>query len=82
MATINTENDNFQHFSASAGDTVVFARGTSSLILSTSVATITVSFDGKPGSITLQAGTYRFPVRVDRIVIGGTGTITGAGLCS
>lgn len=82
MAAIGTTDDNFQHFTAAAGDTVTFARATSGLILSTAVGTVTISFDGENGSFTLQAGTHQFNgIRVSTIVFGGAGAISGAGLC-
>jgi hypothetical protein len=82
VATIPTTDDNFQHFAASAGDTIVFARPTSSVILSVAVNTVQVSFDGKTGTVTLQTGTHHLiGLHVTSLVFSGTGSLTGAGLC-
>lgn len=88
MATITTGDRNHQHFSASAGDTVVFTRPVVNIIITASASGCTLDFDGSAAAdgvppLSLSVGTHQFiNILVKSIVIGGSGSITGVGVCT
>lgn len=82
MTTVNTTATNNQHFTASAGDTVAFARAINVLLITTTVNTVTFSLDGGTNFMALAIGTFQFlHINTYDIVFGGTGTVTGIGIC-
>jgi predicted RecA/RadA family phage recombinase len=89
MAIIQTGDLNHQHFSASAGDTVVFTRPIVNVIIDVPTgATVTVDFDGSAAlagasPLDLAVGTHQFiNILVKKIVVAGSGSITGVGVCT
>lgn len=88
MATINTGDRNHQHFAASAGDTVVFTRPVVNLIITAAASGCTLDLDGSAAAdgvapMALAAGTHQFiNILVKKIVVGGSGSITGVGVCT
>lgn len=88
MAIIETGDRNHQHFSASAGDTVVFTRPVVNVIVTAAAAGCTLDFDGTAAAdsvapMALAAGTHQFiNILVKKIVVGGSGSITGVGVCT
>ena len=89
MAIVTTGDRNHQHFSASAGDTVKFTRVVVNLTINVpSGSSVTVDFDGSAAAdgaapLGLSAGTHQFiNILVKSIVVGGSGSITGMGVCT
>lgn len=88
MSTITTGDRNHQHFSASAGDSVVFTRPIVNLIITAAASGCTLDFDGSAAAdgvppMVLAAGTHQFiNILVKTVVIGGSGTVTGVGVCT
>jgi hypothetical protein len=88
MAIIETGDRNHQHFSASAGDTVIFTRPVVNVIVTAAAAGCTLDFDGTAAAdsvapMALAAGTHQFiNILVKKIVVGGSGSITGVGVCT
>lgn len=83
MAAVTTTNCNYQHFTATSGDTVTFTRGINSLIVTAPTgSSLTVTFDGQSGSMAVAVGTHQFfNLSIKTLTVGGTGTMTGTGIC-
>ena len=84
MAIVSTGDLNHQHFSASAGDTLVFTRPIVNIIINVPTgALITVDFDGSAAAsgsapLELAVGTHQLiNILVKRIVFAGSGSVTG-----
>lgn len=89
MAIVSTGDLNHQHFSASAGDTVVFTRPIVNIMISVPTgATITVDFDGSAAAVgaaplELAVGTNQLiNILVKKIAFAGSGSVTGVGVCT
>jgi hypothetical protein len=85
MADISASGRRFMHFSASSGDTVTFARDVEAVILTVSVATVSVDFNGEAAEsgavpLLLAIGTHQLFTSASTIIVGGTGTVTGVGV--
>jgi len=89
MAIVQTADMNHQHFSVSAGDTVVFTRPIVNIIINVPTgAAMTVDFDGSAAAagvapLSLAVGTHQFiNILVKKMVVKGSGSITGVGVCT
>jgi len=87
MAIVETGDRNFQHFSASPGDTVVFARVVSVLVITVPTGgSVEIDFEGSAAAdgtdpLVLGAGTHHFTnFSVKNILVSGSSTITGVGV--
>ena len=83
MTAVSTQNSSIQHFSASSGDVVTFTRPISNLIITAPTGSaVTLKFDGLTGSMALAVGTFQFTgLRITTMTIGGSGSVTGTGVC-
>jgi len=85
MAAITADGRRFLHFSASSGDTVTLSRDVEAVILTVSVATVSVDFDGEAAAagatpLLLAIGTHQLFTSASTLIIGGTGSLTGVGV--
>jgi predicted RecA/RadA family phage recombinase len=87
MAITETGDRNFQHFSASPGDTVVFSRVVSVLVITVPTGgSVSIDFEGSAdadgvSALALGAGTHHFTnFSVKTILVSGSSTITGVGV--
>lgn len=85
MASVSATGRTFLHFTAASGDTVTFTKPVSKVIITVSVATVTVDFDGEAAEqsatpLVLAAGTHQFLISPTTIIFAGTGTATGVGI--